>query len=213
MNKELVIALFNKDLSWKDKIDDDVKVVIYNKGDMFSYEGEFILNNIGREIHTYFYHIVENYDNLSDYVYFSQDYPFDHIENYVDIVNGGLQELNDESSQSFEEYWAFHWNTVGTMWDLPESKQFGGKVLICGSNGCPHSPDLKLDTVWSDVFDSEHPETYEFTPGAHFCVTRKQIHIRPKEFYQNIINLLESQPQFPWIGERFIAYIFNSTIK
>jgi hypothetical protein len=91
MKKELVISVFDKDLSWLDKVSKEVLIKKYRKGSNLNLDGEIYLsNNVGRDVHTFFYHILNNYDNLADITFFSQDYPFDHIENYVEIINSDV---------------------------------------------------------------------------------------------------------------------------
>lgn len=211
--KELVISLFDKDLNWTKHINKDVKITIYRKGNLTTHPDEIYLpNNVGRDVHTFFYHIVKNYHNLSDYTFFSQDYPFDHIENYIEIINGNEETWNKYSSHHFQEYWGYHWNNIGTMWTLYDSEQFGGKILKCNSYGSPHDRDLDLNSTWSLFFSSPPPPHYEFTPGGHFSISKKQIHIRSLEFYEKIVTLLENKARAPWEFERLEPYIFNHNI-
>jgi len=99
ITKELVISLFDKDIEWIKDLNKDVKVSIYRKGDKTSHKDEIYLpNNVGRDVHTFFYHIVNRYHTLSDFTFFSQDYPFDHIENYINIINGTQLEWDMYSS-------------------------------------------------------------------------------------------------------------------
>jgi hypothetical protein len=89
MKKELVIAAYDRDYGWKQYINEDVKITVYNKNQNTLKEGEILLTpNVGRDVHTFFNHIIENYDNLSDYTFFSQDEPFDHVNNIIALVNG-----------------------------------------------------------------------------------------------------------------------------
>ena len=68
---EIVIARYNEDLKW---LNPYISIAtIYNKGS----ESECINNsiklpNVGRESHTYLYHIINNYDNLADRTIFFQ---------------------------------------------------------------------------------------------------------------------------------------------
>ena len=58
MTKELVIAAYDKDLSWVSDINSDVKTTIYRKGTKTDNQNEiFIDPNIGRCVHTFFNHI------------------------------------------------------------------------------------------------------------------------------------------------------------
>ena len=74
---EIVISRYNEDLEWlKDKPFNEYNTIIYNKGKNEDfYKAPSItkiipLENVGREAHTYFYHIINNYDNLADLTVF-----------------------------------------------------------------------------------------------------------------------------------------------
>lgn len=73
---EIIISRFNEDLKWTiEGIFNDYKYTVYNKGDNDNFEKTNVnkiinLENIGRCDHTYLYHIINNYDNLSDIIVF-----------------------------------------------------------------------------------------------------------------------------------------------
>ena len=77
---EVVIARYNEDLSWLAEYLPNEKITIYNKGkDDLNLPSNYKivkLPNIGREAHTYLYHIVNNYNQLADRVLFLQGNPF-----------------------------------------------------------------------------------------------------------------------------------------
>jgi hypothetical protein len=219
MNKEIVIAKYNEDISWINKINNDVKITVYRKdGISEAIDGvnSFLLENIGREIHSYIYHIYNNYENLLEYTIFSQGKPFDHFENIIDMVNSGVEEWNKNTSLYYSGFWGFHWNSIGTMWRMDASKQFNGYSLVCQSNGTPHinlqEYKIDLDKTWNEIFNHPPPSEYEFTPGAHFIITKKLIYSRPKIFYKHILNILEKDYFSPWVFERLIPYLFNPKI-
>ena len=72
MNKpqELVIARYNEDISWSSNFKNIRK--IYNKGDELAGFDCIQLPNVGREAHTYLYHIIHNWDNLAEQTMFCQ---------------------------------------------------------------------------------------------------------------------------------------------
>lgn len=63
----LVVARYNEDISWTNDFEN---VVIYNKGSFL--ENSIPLPNVGRESHSYLYHIINNYHCLDDVMMFSQ---------------------------------------------------------------------------------------------------------------------------------------------
>lgn len=215
MNKELVISAFDKDYPWVNEINNDIKITVYRKG-MEPLNNEIIIHkNIGRDVHTFFYHICENYDNLSDLTFFSQDYPFDHWENIVSTINGGIDVITSNATLKFDGYFGYHFRNVG-MWGLTPTNHFeGGNVLTCHSDGHPQDPGRNIDVnrYWGILFDEPIPDIYEFMPGGHFGITKENVKLRSLEFYKKIIELLETEYIAPWIIERLECYIFNKKYK
>ena len=226
MSTELVIAAYDGYLDWLDNVDKKVKITVYRKGEEPKQREDEILiePNKGRCVHTFFNHLYTNYDNLSDYTFFAQDYPFDHWENVIEILNDGRPETYETTAQlKIGGYYGYHFNTItipsprgGCMWNLSESKQHGkGKVLVCNSNGFPQdlNPNIDVDLYWKKLFTSDVPNEYEFMPGGHFGITKKHAQLRSKDFYKQIIDLLLQDIHSPWMIERLECYIFNPEIK
>ena len=225
MTRELVIAAYDKDYSWINKLDSEVKVTVYRKGNGEKLTGEIILSpNKGRCVHTFFNHIYQNYDNLSDYTFFAQDYPFDHWENIIQVINENDIDFYKIACQlNIGGYYGYHYNTIthpgpkgGMMWKLSPSKQHGnGNVLVCNSNGSPQdlNPEINVDSYWNLFFSDPKPNEYEFIPGGHFMVTKDHVRLRSKEFYKQIVDFLLEKEIAPWIIERLECYIFNPKIS
>jgi|DEB0MinimDraft_10_1074344.scaffolds.fasta_scaffold07262_3 hypothetical protein len=76
--KSLVVARYNEDVSWVDQFI-DFDLYVYNKGDHLDREC-VSLENINRESDTFLHHIINNYDQLTDYIVFCQGNPFDHCD-------------------------------------------------------------------------------------------------------------------------------------
>jgi|LakMenE01Jun11ns_1017448.scaffolds.fasta_scaffold9789781_2 hypothetical protein len=232
MNLEIVISAYDKPLDWLNLLDDKTKITIYRKGNEFETSDSEIMieKNIGRDVHTFFYHIVKNYENLSDLTFFSQDYPFDHFENIIEVINKKTWEEN--ACVKFDGYYGFHYNSINTpnfvpnwplisnlggkMWNLEISKDhYGGRVLVCNSNGSPHDlgNNVNVNTIFTELFNSPHAlNRYEFVPGGHFAITKECVQKREKKFYEKIIHILERDLNAPWNIERLECYIFNSNL-
>lgn len=84
--KQLVLARYKENIDWI-KQSNCPSIIIYNKDEMPTFGVP--LPNIGREAHTYIYHIIANYHKLADVTIFSQANPFDHLpgENPISIYN------------------------------------------------------------------------------------------------------------------------------
>jgi len=91
MKTEIVVARYNENLDWLKKIrkTKDIKITVYNKGlDDISIDFPIIkIPNIGRESHTYLYHIINNYDNLADQTIFCQGDTIFHSPDFLDLIN------------------------------------------------------------------------------------------------------------------------------
>ena len=196
MTKEIVIAAYDKSLDWIKEINPEIKVTVYRKGEVLPLaENEIkITPNKGRCVHTFFNHIYSNYDNLSDYTFFVQDYPFDHWGNLLHILNSDVSEIEKNASLTIGGYHGFHNNTLGTAWSMSPSLQFGdGVILTCFSNGYPQdlNPKIDVDKYWKLLFSDIHtlPSVYEFMSNrgfGDFMIDRKLKQIQNKEWYKQI---------------------------
>lgn len=88
---DIIIAHYAADLDWLTKIDSNkYNIIIYRKDSSINEIAEqaniFQLPNYGWESLVYIYHIVKNYNSLSDKTFFLQDFPFDHLGNIPEIV-------------------------------------------------------------------------------------------------------------------------------
>ena len=225
MNKEIVIAVYDKELTWMEKFNPDVKKTIYRKGNLTKSEFDEIEipQNAGRCVHSFFNHIYTNYDKLSDFTFFTQDYPFDHWEDIIDVVNGDVETFNKHAALNIGGYWGFHFNTIktpsekgGIMHTMSPSVQHGnGKIIACYGNGMPQDPNPKInvDLYWDILFECPKPYMYEFMPGGHFGITKEHAVLRTKEFYKKITELLVEDETAPLVIERLECYIFNPKYK
>jgi hypothetical protein len=75
---ELVVARYNESVDWVMAYNDIA--IVYNKGrsPLLGFNRTVNVENIGREGHTYLYHILQNYDTLAERTIFLQADPFLH---------------------------------------------------------------------------------------------------------------------------------------
>ena len=199
MNKNLVISAFSRDYSWTKDVNEDVKKTIYTKNESNILPNEILITpNVGRCVHTFFHHIYNEYDNLDDFIITSQDFPFDHISNYLEIINGNPEIWDVHAKQKIGECWFFC-----TMYPVFPSYM----------DGSPTHQGLNISPVWSELFNEPTPTTVDFTPSGHFVVSKNQIKKRPKEFYGRICQILLTNEMAPWIIERLEYCIFNENLK
>lgn len=81
----VVVNHYQHDTSWTSRLIHDV--AIYNKNNQHNHLYERNLPNVGFDTIVYLKFIVDNYDNLPDYVAFLQDDPFYHCSEVIKKIN------------------------------------------------------------------------------------------------------------------------------
>ena len=185
MSIGIVVSRYNENVDWTNTFSN---VIIYNKGDPLP--NTIPLPNVGREGHTYYKHIYDNYDNLHDYTIFLQGNPFDHSPNIIANLNR-CKNINSE----FEF--------------LSEKVINSNFEYECARNWeCKH-----IYTTWKRIFGTELEKKQQciFGAGAQFIVSKRRILTKPKEFYKNIVDILGYTicPTEGYDIERFHKYIFE----
>jgi hypothetical protein len=187
---KILVARYNENIEWTSQF---ANVVIYNKGtkleNNYNHE-EIMLENVGREGHTYYRYICDNYDNLDDYIIFLQGYPFDHCPGIIYLI------ISIALSYQFhlhKLYFDFKF-----LSDIVDEK-------------VPYQSDHKES--YEKIFNEElkDGDTFTFGHGALFIVSRDRILKRPKSFYENIVNILsyDSNPYEGYCVERYHNKIFE----
>lgn len=103
-NKTIIIAHYNENLE-RIKPLTNFNIAVYTKGHLDKSQFKdyvnikiFALPNIGNEQHTYYYHIVNNYNELKGDLIFTQAGPFEHCKYFYDKIDndviGGISDFN-----------------------------------------------------------------------------------------------------------------------
>lgn len=186
---KIVVSRYNEDIEWTKPFGDHI--VLYNKGeDMI--DGAIVLPNVGREGHTYFHYICENYDNLDDYTVFLQGNPFPHAPDVCSQLHRFLNEPID----------------CNIDFEYLNKEQVTCNILY----GCYWHPNLPIARVYETLFDK--PATNRniiFNPGAQFIVSKERIRKRPVSFYAKIVDMLgyHNGPDEGYVIERLHPLIFG----
>jgi hypothetical protein len=191
----LVVSRFNEDLTWLSQVPKTIRIIVYNKGEPISGMLDNIdvisLPNLGRDCHTIFHHIYENYDNLTDFVIFLQGNPFDHCK-YV------LHCLGSLTYRTHFEYLC-DWKPVTCL------------------EGCPYHSDLPMRDTYNRVFkcDERENKVFQFGSGAQCIVSKQRLLMRSREFYKNIVTILgyDIKPVEGWVVERLIGQVFMQSMN
>jgi hypothetical protein len=186
----IIVARFNENVEWTKQFPN---VIIYNKGEQLDdIYNQIFLKNVGREGHTYYKYILDNYENLPEYTIFLQGNPFDHSPNIISNLTKYVN--NKELSVDFKFLSEQIYNS---SLDSEFSKYWQCK---------------NIHKNWERIFgiNSNNQECI-FGAGAQFIVSKKQILKNTKEFYENIVKMLEYDidPLEGYDIERFHKYIFT----
>lgn len=198
MEYQIVISRYNEDISYLSFFKDII--LVYNKGDAIDETYNIVkLPNIGRESHTYIYHIVNNYENLANRTLFIQGNVTDHkllptIEYFKknDFI-ANLKEYNIDSLKSRIKH-SFKFLKALKSGDLKKSK---------------YTPYIWINKIGIDISDLNR---FKMTWGANFCVSKELIHKRPKIFYEHLLKYIEydQNPEEGHFFERSWYLIFNN---
>lgn len=86
---QVVITRFSEDVRWTKYL--NIPYTIYNKGSPISYNTNTIdVPNISREDYGYLKYIIDNYNNLPDFLICLQGHPFDHEPRIIEIINSKI---------------------------------------------------------------------------------------------------------------------------
>jgi len=194
-----VIARYNESVTWKDYMP---SVHLYNKGAILKHA--IPLDNVGREGHTYYSHIVSHYNKLPDYLICLQGNPFDHSPNLFLTIQHYFNQLHLESTPylSLSEKVLTDDMKDGSVWH----RNFHSWYYKL-----PDIPKEMPKKIYKSLFKTKMPSTVTYGTGAQFIVSKQAILKHPISFYQSIVSLLStsSNPVEGFIIERFHGLIFT----
>ena len=104
-NVDIIVSRYNENLNWTLETPfNEFKYIVYNKGGNENFEKKNVkqvinLKNVGRECHTYLYHIVNNYDNLNKIlVFFPGSINIDYKKDKANMILQKIKNNNWEQS-------------------------------------------------------------------------------------------------------------------
>lgn len=191
---ELVLARHTEDVSWvKEVLRAELTATIYNKSGHEEH-GQISLENKGREGWTYLHHILENYGAFEDWTVFSQANPFDHCDNFVEILNGF-----PGSYRQSVFYPEVGLNFYGTNPVRP--------VEILAYD---HYWDRAVREIWGELFYGPSPEDLFFSPCSIFSISSSLLMSRSFAFYKRAQEIIIDRPKGEWEFERLWAYLWRA---
>ena len=195
---EIVVARYNEDISWLLPYEDCV--TIYNKGNDCCLD-TIVLPNVGRESHTYLWHIINNYDNLSTKTLFTQGSTNDHnnfpIAKYMSdenfTINLDIRGINAK-------------NGYGHLRHI-------GKWLKEYQSGDMLKEKFTFKDWWLLYIKKNLPnlQHFFFSQGAIFSIKSHKIKRNTIEYYKKLITCVDNHkhPESCHYFERAWFYIFD----
>lgn len=180
-NRELVVARYRENVDWLQNLR-DWRIRVYDKDDTGA---PHPLPNVGREAHTYAYHVATRYDDLAEVTVFAQADPFPHVPDF-------LQQI-----------------------EMPTAyfRRLGPNRMIAGPTGDACHTELPLSKLYRYLTNCEPPDRYVFAPGACFVVHRSLLQRYPQAWWQRLTDYLgapETQAYSPWAMERLWATMLTA---
>lgn len=203
MKNQVVISQFEADLEWTKELDEEgFDVIAYQKGKK-PVKDTWItvhkLPNVGREIHTFLHHIIENYENLPPITVFLQDNPREGNFGKIDVENLAAR-INENEILHI------------------------GSIIGCDEFGRPHHHGiLPIREYWDYLFTEPIFETIMFVAASQHAVPASFIHKRPLEWWKRAINHPHAQvnpepvpackPPWAWCMERMMSVVFHGDVE
>ena len=211
---ELVVAVYEETLDWLDSITKDsyTSILVYNKGSskpLVEQKYTVIpLENLGREGHTYIYHVVNNYSSLADITVFlpgstmQDSYKKSQFERIMESLKTNKQSCIIAST-NFQDH-----ESYGFMIDAWKSTNSENKEKNQESqlNMAPFRP---MGEWFRNRMEGESIRCVSFRGVV--AVSREDIHKRPISFYQTLLDDLSvsSNPEVGHYTERLWTNIFS----
>lgn len=205
----LVVARYQENLDWIEKMDKSKsQIFIYNKGpDVI--ENAIPRKNTGREAETFFYHILQYYHDLPDYMVLVQGHPFDHMKGINE--DNFLEKLEDiiKDKDSITDI-------LPLFTPLYSEEHYWNK-------------GLKTKEYFSHFFEGDISKINIFAAGCQYIIPKANILSRPIQFYMHIYAMILNNKTLTsydshhhgiydqnsidgWVLERVFMYLFMREI-
>jgi hypothetical protein len=222
-NVDIVIARFNEDLKWTTESPFNLfQYIVYNKGNNDNFNKTHVkkiinIENVGKNDHTFLYHITENYDNLSNImVFFPGSLNLDYKKKKAKII------LNNIIKSKFSNaYFAgqYHKNLKEAFnnFKLNNYKTTDIKNLLLNNESILKKCVIRPYGNWYTYFFGNVIAHWSTSCGI-FSIDKRDIIQHPIERYQTLLQTVNthSNPEAGHYIERswgVIFYPLQYTIK
>jgi hypothetical protein len=209
-NIQMVVARYNEPLNWLRRVPAAIRVLVYHKGDnsekieVAPARGTCLIEtrslpNIGREAHTYLWHIVHNYETLAPWTIFCQGRPFDHAFDFHRTLRS-LAENAPEKTGDCE------FRPLGHIIDTDDAQ--GARLFVRWSKN-EDGRLLDADGFYRALFATAGPSEYSFRLGAQFIASAHCIRRRERSFYERALQLSQEFTDAAHCFERMWPHVFG----
>ncbi len=208
MNTTVIISRFNEKLDWIKNINREFEIIIYNKGEKIELGNDYKLieiANVGRESHTWLYHILGNYENISENNIFLQGRIDDlgcmshkDISKYLKNLN-----KNGFNSSRLGLLSPFHWkDNLSIDKDIRYKEAWNQNKISKNQLGF---------RKYSKQFFPKIPIIVPTSYGGCFAVSKDAIYKHSKDFYLKLLDTVNkhSHPIEAHFLERLWCYMFS----
>lgn len=190
---DIIISRYNEDLSFlKEKEFNNSDITIYNKGEELNgFDNIITLNNVGREGHTYLYHIVNNYDNLANVTCFFPGSCNDTIFQKRYKTHKVMELVRKTKDTVFLGGYGNGRDIYGFKLDTWESTNNQNKEKV---------QDHSLKRCYTQPFGEWHESNFPnvelkfLTWNGIFAVSKTHILQHSKEYYEKLLIQLSDSP-------------------
>lgn len=179
----VIITRYNEDLTWAARLGATYDLFIYNKGNPVYNACCITTENVGREAHTVFYHIINQYYDLNDYNYFLQGNP----ENEGTSIHHIFEFLLKQAPFFYLSRVKYRFKPLGNY-----AQEYG----------------LDIKGLFQFI-GFELPKFIIAGNAAQFCVSKEIILRQPIQFYRTLLDYTIKHPKAPWTLEFIYHIIFG----
>jgi len=195
--KEIVVARYSEDLNWiTQEPFHSYPYIVYNKGtdEAFTKTPNLLrvvpLPNVGRDMHTFLYHIIENYDNLADVTIFLLGTLF--RQNRLQKAMTMIRAVESTNDTVFAGSCGSDMNKIGWIYNF----QMGD------GESCFKLADVRPFGKWFEHTFTNGERNECIAWNGLISVSREDIVKKPKSYYEALIKQLEDHP-IPEAGHYF----------
>jgi len=212
METSVIISRFNENLDWIENINKDYIIYLYNKGEDITLKksiNSINLPNVGRESHTWLYHITNNYENISDNNIFLQGriddlgcMAYKDLERYLNNL-----EVNRFNVSRLGLLTPFHWKKNLT---IPSDKRYKKDW----ENAKISRNEIGFRKFAKEIFPNI-PIFVATSYGGCFAVSKEAIYSHSKDFYIKLLSKCNhhEHPIEAHFLERLWCFMFSQNFQ